>query len=99
MASCDFATGKWTSLTPDDLYQEYSLLTPLLPADVSLWGFNLVSQFQDALSLDLLGALLQDQSYSAPALTFLTSRSSQLSVLRTLHEQAIRHYTTIKLHE
>jgi hypothetical protein len=99
MSSRDSTTGKWINITPDDLYHQYSLLTPLLPSNVALWGFNLVSQFQDALSPDLLDALLQDKSYSAPALSTLITRSDQLSALRTVRAQAVDHHLLIKSHE
>jgi hypothetical protein len=57
MARRDPASGKWIHCTPDDLYAQYSLLTPLFPSGISLWGFNLATQFLDALSSDVYDLL------------------------------------------
>jgi hypothetical protein len=37
MSSRNPSNGHWLNLTPNKLYAEYSALTPLLPAQVSLW--------------------------------------------------------------
>ena len=92
-------SGQWTNLTPDELFAEYANLTPLLPPDVSLWGLNLVTQFHDALSLDLQELLMADHTYVAPNLASLTDRSKQLDALRLLRHAAVRHYSLQKTHE
>ena len=93
------ANGHWLNLTPDELYAEYSALTPLLPARVSLWGMNLVSQFHDALSPDLQDLLLADSTYLTPDLSSLTCRSTQLAALRSLRFFAVRHHTLMRAQE
>jgi hypothetical protein len=92
-------SGHWINLTPDELYAAYNDLTPLLPSKVSLWGLNLVSQFFDALSLDLQDALHTNPLYLPPDLSTLTTRSSQLAALRPLHVAAVRNYTILRNHE
>ena len=52
----------WINLTPDELFDEYANLTPLLPPNVSLWGLNLVSQYHDALSPELQEVLSVDHT-------------------------------------
>ena len=99
MSSRHPTSGSWINLSPDELFAEYNILTPLLPADVSLWGLNLVSQYHDSLSADLQELILGDPSYSPPNLSTLTDRSSQLAALRTLRVCAVRHYTVMKAHE
>jgi len=71
-----------SNLTPDELFDEYAAsLTPLLPPNVSLWGLNLVSQYHDALSLELQEVLSVDHTYITPNLASLTDRAKQLSML------------------
>ena len=89
----------WTNLTPDELFDEYSNLTPLLPPDVSLWGLNLVSQYHDALSLELQEVLSVDPMYTTPNLASLTDCAMQLDALRTLQWAAVRHYNIQKAQE
>jgi hypothetical protein len=93
------SSGHWINLTPNELFAEYAELTPLLPSNVSLWGLNLVTQFLDALSFDLQEALQTDPLYSAPDLSTLTSRSSQLGALRSLRVAAVRQYTLLRAQE
>ncbi len=93
------SSGHWINLTPDELFAEYAELTPLLPNNVSLWGLNLVTQFLDALSIDLQEALQTDPLYSAPDLSTLTSRSSQLGALRSLRVAAVRQFTVLRAQE
>ena len=46
------ASDQWINLIPDELFDEYANLAPLLPPkNVSLWGLNLVTQFHDAFPL------------------------------------------------
>ena len=78
-------SGHWTNLTPDELFDEYAKLTPLLPPNVSLWGLNLVSQYDDALSPELQEVSSVDHTYITPNLASLTDRSNQLDALCTLH--------------
>jgi hypothetical protein len=92
-------SSHWINLTPDELYAEYSDLTPLLPSNVSLWGLNLVTQFFDALTQDLQDMLSTDASYQPPDLSSLTSRSAQLHALRTLRVAAVHHYHLFKAQE
>jgi hypothetical protein len=66
-------SGHWVNLTPDDLFAEYSALTPLLPDNVQLWGLNLVTQFHDGLSPDLQDMILADTTYLPPNLSLLTT--------------------------
>jgi hypothetical protein len=99
MAYRHHSSGHWVNLTPDELFAEYAELTPLLPNNVSLWGLNLVTQFLDALSLDLQEALQTDPLYSAPDLSTLTSRSSQLGALRSLRVAAVRQFTLLRAQE
>jgi hypothetical protein len=69
----------------------------MLPEDVSLWGFNLVTQFHDALSYDLQDAILTDLTFHMPILSSLTSRTAQLSALRLIRTCSVRHHlSTIK---
>jgi hypothetical protein len=93
------SSGQWVNLTPDELFSEYAELTPLLPDNVSLWGLNLVTQFLDALSLDLQEALQTDPLYFTPNLSTLTSRSSQLGALRSLRVAAVRQHTLLRAQE
>jgi hypothetical protein len=99
MAYRNPSSGHWINLTPDELFAEYAELTPLLPNNVSLWGLNLVTQFLNALSLDLQEALQTDPLYSAPDLSTLTSRSSQLGALRSLRVAAVRQFTLLRAQE
>ena len=47
------ASDQWINLIPDELFDEYANLAPLLPPkNVSLWGLNLVTQFHDAFPLN-----------------------------------------------
>jgi hypothetical protein len=92
-------SGHWTNLSPDELFAAYADLTPLLPNNVSLWGLNLVTQFFDALSLDLQEAIQIDPSYSPPDLSTLLTRASQLAALRLLRVTAVRHYTLLRSQE
>ena len=91
--------GHWLTLTPDELYAEYSTLTPLPPTNVSLWGLNLVTQYHDALLPDLQELLLSDTTYSTPDLSSLTSHSTQLATLRSLRFSAFRHHTLMRAQE
>jgi hypothetical protein len=77
-------SGRWTNLTSDELFDLYSNLTPLLPPNVSLWGLNLVSQYYNALSLELQEVSSVDPMYITPNLASLTDRAAQLDALRTL---------------
>ena len=92
-------SGHWTNLTPDELFYEYSNLTPLLPPNVSLWGLNLVGQYHDALSLELQEVLSVDPMYITPNLASLTDHAMQLDALCTLRWAAVRHYNIQKAHE
>ncbi len=92
-------SSHWVNLTPDELHEAYSDLTPLLPSKVSLWGLNLVTQFFDALTADLQDMLATDDSYSSPDLSTLVSRSSQLHALRILRVAAVRHHTLLRAQE
>jgi hypothetical protein len=92
-------SGQWINLTPDDLFAAYSALTPLLPADVSLWGCNLITQYHDSLIPDLQDLISSDINYHPPNLATLTTRSTQLSSLRTLRLVAVRHYTIMRNQE
>ena len=92
-------SGAYINMSPDELYAAYADLTPLLPNRVSLWGLNLVTQFFDALSWDLQEAIQSDPAYSAPDLSTLVTRSSQLAALRSLRATAVRQYTILKNHE
>ena len=92
-------SGHWINLTPDELFDEYANLTPLLPLNVSLWGLNLVSKFHDALSPELQEMLSADQTYTTPNPASLTNRAEQLDALRTLRFTAVHHYNTQKTHE
>ena len=90
----------WTNLTPDELYDEYANLTPLLSPNVSLcWGLNLVSQYHDALSLELQEVLSVNPMYITPNLASLNDRAKQLDALRTLRWAAVCHYNIQKAHE
>jgi hypothetical protein len=93
------ALGHWSNLTPYELFAEYSALTPLLPATVSLWGLNLVTQYHDGLTTNLQDLILADTLYSPPNLASLTTRSAQLDALRTLHIVAVCHYAIMRAHE
>jgi hypothetical protein len=100
MTSRHPTTGHWLNLSPDELYSAYSNLTPLLPPRVSLWGFNLVTQFHDALSFELQELiLLSDASYSTPDLSTLLTCSSQLAALRSIRVAAVRHFIFIRAQE
>ena len=66
---------------------------------MSLWGLNLVTQYHDALSLDIQEMLLLDNSYTTPALFKLITRESQLDALRTLRVSATRHYSSLRAQE
>ena len=87
--------SSWINYSPDELFAEYLLLTPMLPNDVSLWGFNLVTQFQDGLTADIQDLLLEDQHYTAPSLANLTTKAAQLNALRTLRVTAVRIHTSM----
>jgi hypothetical protein len=99
MSYCNPSNGHWLNLTPDELYAEYSALTPLLPTNVTLWGMNLVTQFHDALSPDLQEVLLADSAYTTPDLSSLTSCLAQLATLRSLHFSAVGHHTLMRAQE
>jgi hypothetical protein len=92
-------SGHWTNLTPDKLYYEYSNLPPLLLPNVSFWGLNLVSQYHDALSVELQEVLSVGPLYITPNLASLADRASQLDALCTLRWAAARHYNIQKAHE
>jgi hypothetical protein len=99
MSSRHPTSGQWINLTPDDLFAEYSVLTPLLPTNVSLWGLNLVTQFHDGLSPDLQDLIVADLTYIPPNLSTLVTRSAQLTALCTLRVTAVRHYTFLRTQE
>jgi hypothetical protein len=99
MTSRNPVSGHWINLTLDELYAAYAELTPLLPNKVPLWGLNLVTQFHDALSAELQELLMPDSTYCAPDLSTLTSRSSQLSALRSIRVAAIRHFSQQRAQE
>jgi hypothetical protein len=99
MSTRNPSTGHWTNISPDEVFAEYSALTPLLPTQVSLWGLNLVTQYHDALSPDLQELINADTTYSVPDLSTLTTRAAQLSALRSLRVIAVRHYTLMKAQE
>jgi hypothetical protein len=100
MSYRNWTYGHWIHLTPDNLFAEYTILTPLLPSNVSLWGFNLVTQFHDdSLCADLQELLLAEATYMPPNLATLTSRSTQLAALRTLRVAAVCHHTIIRVQE
>jgi len=92
-------SGHWTNLPPDELFDVYSNLTPLLPPNVSLWGLNLVSQYYNALSLDLQEVLSVGPIYITPNLASLTDHAAQLDALRTLQWAAVRHCNIQKAQE
>jgi hypothetical protein len=75
MSSWHPTPGHWLNITPDNLFANYSDLTPLLPANISLWGLNLVTQYHNGLSTDLQDLILLDLNYTPPNLSTLTSRS------------------------
>jgi hypothetical protein len=99
MTSRNPVSGHWINLTPDELYAAYAELTPLLPNKVSLWGLNLVTQFHDALSAELQELLMTDSTYCAPDLSSLTTRSSQLSAVRSIRVAAVRHFSLQRAQE
>jgi hypothetical protein len=41
------------SITPDDLYESYLTLAPMLPTAVASWGLTLAHQYHSALSDDV----------------------------------------------
>jgi hypothetical protein len=93
------ASGHWSNITPDELLAEYSALTPLLPANVSLWGLNLVTQYHNELTTGLQDSILANTLYSPPNLASLTTRSAQLDALCTLRVVAVCYYTLMRAHE
>lgn len=92
-------SGVWTNMHPDEVFAAYSNLIPLLPFKVSVWGLNLVTQYFDSLSAELQEALQIDSTYSAPDLTTLVTRSSQLDALRCLRAAAVRQHTLLRNQE
>jgi hypothetical protein len=98
MSSCN-PGGTWSNLTPDELFAEYSLLTPMLLTNVSLWGFNLVTQFHDGLSTDIQEMLLDDIKYLPSALTTLITKATQLDAVRHLRVAAVRIHSAIRKQE
>jgi hypothetical protein len=99
MTSRHPTAGHWLNLSPDELHSACSDLTPLLPPRVSLWGFNLVTQFHDVLSFELQELILSDASYSTPDLSTLLTRSSQLAALRSIRVGAVLHFIFIRAQE
>jgi hypothetical protein len=99
MSSRNPTNGSWANISPDELFAEYSALTPMLPANVSLWGLNLASQYHDGLSNEIQDLLADDPSYTAPILSSLITKTSQLAALRNLRLAAVRLHSSIKKQE
>ena len=68
----------------------------MCPSGVCL---NLVSQYHDALSLELQEVLSVDPMYITPNLVSLTDRATQLDALHTLQWAAVCHYNIQKAQE
>ena len=99
MSSRHPSSGAWINLHPDEVFAAYSNLIPLLPFKVSVWGLNLVTQYFDALSVELQDALHVDPTYLPPDLSTLVTRSSQLQALRYLRVAAVRQHTLLRNQE
>ena len=99
MATRNPTNGAWTNLSPDELFAEYSALTPMLPANVALWGLNLVSQFHDGLSPEIQELLGDDPRYQPPNLASLVTKPAQLTALRDIRVAAVRIHASIRKQE
>jgi hypothetical protein len=76
--------GSWVNLPSDKLFAVYSTLIPLLPAQVQLWGFNLVNQYNNRLSTAIQDLVIMDTTYTAPPLSTLSTCTTQLAALCSL---------------
>jgi hypothetical protein len=79
---------KNVSLTPDQLFEAYVSLVPMLPNNISSWGLTLAHQYHSALSEDVKQRLARDKSYFLPDPAMLPTKITQLSALRTLRRAA-----------
>jgi hypothetical protein len=86
--SYDTVLKKHVTITPDQLFESYVALVPMLPIAVSSWGLTLAHQYHSALSDDVKQRLARDKQYTLPDPALLSTKVSQLSALRTLHTAA-----------
>jgi hypothetical protein len=86
--SYDKAKKQYTTLTPDELYESYVELVPLLPSVVASWGLTLAHQYHSALSDDLKQRLARAKEYTLPDPAELSTKVCQLAALRTLRRFA-----------
>jgi hypothetical protein len=90
--------GKMIAGNPDQLFNRYLALTPLLPASaVDLWGINLYTQFWSALGEDITRRITRLARYDTLrqtdfVLTAMTTKSRQMSAVRELRTLAMECY-------
>jgi hypothetical protein len=88
MLSYDQVLKKPVTLSPDQLYEAYVSLVPMLPDDVSSWGLTLAHQYHSALTDEVKQRLARDKEFRLPDPAVLPTRASQVSALRTLRSAA-----------
>ena len=74
---------------PDDLFKTYLTELPILPDNTSLWGFNLIDYFWNALPDTLQHRLTDQKIYSFPDMSKLPTKTLQVQELRKLREAAV----------
>jgi hypothetical protein len=84
----DKALKRNVTITPDQLYESYVSMVPMLPAAVSSWGLTLAHQYHSALSEDVKQRLVRDKEYTLPDPASLLTKVSQLAALRKLRSAA-----------
>jgi hypothetical protein len=82
--SYDKVKKQHATMTPDELFDAYNSLVPLLPTTVASWGLTLAHQYHSVLSDELKQRLARNKEYTLPDPAVLLTKVSQLVALRTL---------------
>ena len=83
-----FVRGNVFSLTPDDLFSNFTVFLPLLSPNAMSWSFWLVTLFFQALSMELKETV-QLRGYFYSDISKLTTSLLQERSLQTLREHAV----------
>ena len=94
------SNGQVRHCSVDDLFGKYCAEIPILPEDTNLWGFTLTNLFWDAMPTDVQDRLSEENSgYKLPVLSTLTTKTIQMSELRTLRTFAVKAWQDTQLHD
>ena len=86
--------NRWTTDTPDELYDNFISVVAALPDDATKWSLSLCDRYYSALTNSLQDKMEED-SFSIPCLNGLITKTLQLRALRTVQTATVSSYPSL----